>query len=58
MVKNTGDGFLLIFTGSGQAARWSMGLHRSHLSDRSRRRLVRSSSKSVCMSGPPLPNPA
>ena len=31
IVKNTGDGFLLVFAQAAQAARWSVGLMRSHV---------------------------
>jgi class 3 adenylate cyclase/tetratricopeptide (TPR) repeat protein len=30
IVKNTGDGFLVVFAQTGQAARWSIGVMRSH----------------------------
>ena len=57
IVKNTGDGFLLVFTQVSRAARWSVGLMRSHLEQPIATPLGALELKIGLHVGPPLPNP-
>ncbi len=57
IVKNTGDGFLLVFGQVAQAARWSVGLMRSHLELPIATPLGALELKIGLHVGAPLPNP-
>ena len=57
IVKNTGDGFLLVFAQVAQAARWSVGLMRSHLERPIATPLGALELKIGLHVGAPLPNP-
>jgi class 3 adenylate cyclase/tetratricopeptide (TPR) repeat protein len=57
LIKNTGDGFLLIFTDPGQAARWSMGVQLSHQVEPIATPLGPLEVKIGLHVGAPLPNP-
>ena len=57
IVKNTGDGFLLIFTDPCQAARWSLTLQRAHEEQPIATPWARSRSRSVCTSERRCPTP-
>ena len=57
LVKNTGDGYLLIFDDPVKAARWSIGVQRSHREDPITTPLGPLDVKIGLHVGAPLPNP-
>ena len=57
LIKNTGDGFLLVFSDPAQAARWSLGVQRSHAEQPIATPLGPLEVKIGLHVGSPLPNP-